>query len=199
MKKNALSNFSNKKKVSILLVLVIATMFSLELVMGLNKVSAVHNFSAQERKIYVLCAAEAGDSWVNKGEMRDAVVGYLKALGLEHEVIESVDEWGALIEEAPEGIIVINCHGELIPIPTSYGGDYESFYKDLARLIKDRGWIFVQIVGFGSFLIGNTKTVGASQVVDDSGASVFFSALGLSYHQSGVPDLVNPWCDQEQS
>ena len=195
MKKNISGHFP-RKEVSILLVLVIATMLSLELAIGLNKVSAVRNFSAQKRKIYVLCAAEAGESWVNKGEYQDVVVGYLKALGLEYELIDSVDKWGALIKEAPEGIIVINCHGELIPIPTSYGDDHVSFYKDLAELIKDKGWIFITMTGYGSYLIGNSKTVGMTVIVDDSGASVFFSALGLSYHQPGAPDLINPWCDQ---
>ncbi|MCD6096054.1 MAG: hypothetical protein J7J99_05775 [Thermoprotei archaeon] len=184
MKKNTL-NYFPKKKVSILLVLAIVTMFSLELVlvMGSNKISAVHNFSAQEKKIYVLCVREAGESWVDKNEMRSAVMGYLKALGLKYEVIESVDEWEALIKEAPEGIIIINCHGEVVPIPTSYGDDYESFYKDLAELIKNKGWIFVQMVGFGFCMVGNTKTVGESYGVEEE---AIFRALGLE-------GLVDPW------
>ncbi|RLF15517.1 MAG: hypothetical protein DRJ66_04265 [Thermoprotei archaeon] len=177
MKKNT------KRKVSILLVLVIATLFSLELVMGLNKTLATHNFSAQEKKIYVLCVREAGESWVDKNEMRSSVVGYLKALGLKCEVIESVDEWEALIKEAPEGVIIINCHGEVIPIPTSYGDDYESFYNDLAELIKNKGWIFVQMVGFGFCMVGNTKTVGESYGVEEE---AIFRALGLE-------GLVDPW------
>jgi len=186
----------SKRRMRNLLVLVLVIIF-LTLGTGLSEALAIYNFSAQERKIYVLCVAEAGESWVNKNDMRDAAITFLSALGLKGEVIETADEWDALVREAPEGVIVINCHGEVVPIPTSYGTDYQSFYRDLASLIKDKGWIFIQIPGFGFFFVGNSKTVGSKYKVADSGVGVFLSALGLSYHQEGVPDLVNPWCNQE--
>jgi len=180
-----------KKRVSLLLVLalIVATIISPRLVFA----------QEQEKMIYVLAVKEAGANWVDKNEMKDAVTGCLKAIGLKYELISSIDDWEALIKEAPENVIIVNCHGELMPIPTSYGDDYVSFYKDLAKLVREKGWIIVQMVGYGFYYIGNSKveTVGSRLTVDDTGGSVFFTAIGLSYGQPDTPDLVNPWCDAE--
>ena len=193
--KYTLDKLLRERKCTLLVIIVIL----LTLVAGLSETLAIlyNNFSAQERKVYILCVTEADDSWVNKNDMRDATISFLSALGIKGEVIETADEWDTLIRQAPEGAIVINCHGEVTPLPTSYGADYESFYRDLASLIKDKGWVYIHIPGFGFYFTGNSKTVGDKYKVGDSGVGIFFSALGLSYHQEGVPDLVNPWCDQD--
>jgi len=162
-----------------------------------SEISAVHNISAQERRIYILCTGDAGERLVFRLEMLYAVVGFLEGVGLKYHIIKSVDDWGSLIKSEAEGVVVINCHGEVIPIPSYYGDDYSSFYRDLANLIKDEGWIFIQIVGYGFYYVGNRKTVGSVYEVGDTGASVFFNSLGLSYHEGSAPDIINPWCDSQ--
>ena len=87
------------------------------LVLALAACSAV----AQPR-VYVLCVGEAGQGWVDKYAFTRAFTYELSAVNETWEVvvIEDVEDWGRLVEEAPEGVVVVNGHGEVMPLPASY-------------------------------------------------------------------------------
>ncbi|RLE84146.1 MAG: hypothetical protein DRJ67_11040 [Thermoprotei archaeon] len=114
-------------------------------------------------------------------------MSYFKQAGIEYKAITKMEDWQKLIEEGPENAVVVFMHGEVMPIPTKYGEDYEAFYRDLARLVKDRGWILVAPVGLFTWVIGNSETVGYTKEVDGASVSAFREALGLP--------PINPWCD----
>jgi hypothetical protein len=143
---------------------------------------------AQPYKVYLLYVAEAGDSWVSKDAFASFLATHLKKAGVSFEVIKSIDDWEKLVDQAPENLIIVNCHGEVMPIPTKYGDNYTLFYQDLARNVREKGWILVLPIGLTTWLIGNEKTVGYTNVVDGPSVSAFRRALGLP--------PINPWCDQ---
>ncbi|RLF04359.1 MAG: hypothetical protein DRK00_06910, partial [Thermoprotei archaeon] len=90
-------------------------------------------------RIYILAVKECGSSWTDSGALAKEIGRILEkeaGLELEYKVINSIEEWGTLVEEGEPDLIVINAHGEVMPIPTKYGNDWESFYKRLAYLIK---------------------------------------------------------------
>ena len=110
-------------------------------------------------RIYVLAVKECGSSWTDSSALAKEIGRILEkeaGLELEYEVIDSIEEWGALVEKGEPDLILINAHGEVVPIPTKYGDDWEAFYKRLAYLIKEKGWIFINPVGYGFYYIGNT-------------------------------------------
>ncbi len=103
-------------------------------------------------------------------------------------IIRSIDEWGSLIRVGPEGLVVVNTHGELVPIPMEYGKDWRAFYSRLAELIRERGWIFVNPVGCGFYFVGNARVegVGDRYAVGLDGPVYLSVALGrpfLPYQQ----------------
>jgi len=143
---------------------------------------------AQPYKVYLLYVAEAGDSWVSKDAFASFLTTHLKKAGVSFEVIKSIDDWEKLVDQAPENLVIVNCHGEVMPIPTKYGDNYTLFYQDLARNVREKGWILVLPIGLTTWLIGNEKTVGYTNVVDGPSVSAFRRSLGLP--------PINPWCDQ---
>ena len=46
---------------------------------------------------------------------------------------------GRLVGEGVEGAILVNAHGELIPIPSEYSGDWQAFHSKLAELVREKG------------------------------------------------------------
>lgn len=162
-------------------------LFALAL-LALTALAAVPAAYAQPYKVYLLYVAEAGDSWVSKDAFASFLTTHLKQAGVSFEVIKSIDDWGKLVDQAPENLIVVNCHGEVMPIPTKYGDNYTLFYQDLARNVREKGWILVLPIGLTTWLIGNEKTVGYKVEVDGPSLREFRISLGLP--------PINPWCDQ---
>ncbi|MEM0023922.1 MAG: hypothetical protein QXJ38_03345 [Thermofilaceae archaeon] len=146
---------------------------------------------AQAMKVYLLYVQEAGDSWVSKDLFASYISTHLKSLGVGFEVVKSIDDWERLVDQAPENIVVVNCHGEVMPIPTKYGDNYTAFYLDLARNLREKGWVLVVPIGLTTWLIGNEKTVGYTNTVDGPSVSAFRRAVGLP--------PINPWCDATAS
>lgn len=142
---------------------------------------------AQAMKVYLLYVQEAGDSWVSKDLFASYISTHLKSLGISFEVIKSINDWERLVDQAPESIVVVNCHGEVMPIPTKYGDNYTAFYLDLARNLREKGWVLVVPIGLTTWLIGNEKTVGYTNTVDGPSVSAFRRSMGLP--------PINPWCD----
>jgi hypothetical protein len=143
---------------------------------------------AQPYRVYLICVGEAGDSWINKEAFASFLSSNLKSIGISHEVVRKIDDWEKLVDQAPENAVVVNCHGEVMPIPTKYGDNFTAFYLHLARNVREKGWVLVFPIGLTTWLIGNEKTVGYTNVVDGPSFSAFISAMELP------PS--DPWCGQ---
>jgi len=109
--------------------------------------------------IYILSVKESQGWWTDPQLLTAKTRDYLqragKALGLSLsiEVIDSIEKWEKFVDEAPPNAVIINAHGELVPVPPRYGSDWQSFFRDLAVNIKYRGWVLVNPVGYGFFYV----------------------------------------------
>jgi len=109
--------------------------------------------------IYILSVKESQGWWTDPQPLTAKTRDYLqragKALGLSFsiEVIDSIERWDKFVAEAPPNAVIINAHGELVPVPPKYGSDWQSFFRDLAVNIKYRGWVLVNPVGYGFFYV----------------------------------------------
>lgn len=70
------------------------------------------------------------------------------AKGLTVHLISSFDQLDALVRNPPSNVIVINGHGETVPIPMSWGTSWQPLYDQIASDVINEGWTFVSIVGY---------------------------------------------------
>ena len=122
--------------------------------------------AAAQPTVYILKVRESQGWWTSPESLTIRIQDFLKqaseelGLPLEVKVIESIEEWERLVEEAPPDVVIINAHGELVPVPPKYGVDWQSFYRDLAMLIMDKGWVFINPIGYGFFYVTYNYTKG---------------------------------------
>ena len=139
---------------------------------------------AQPMKVYLLCVEEADSMWTEKGQFASSFKRLLSELDLniDVEVVRSVGDWGRLVGEGVEGVILVNAHGELVPIPSEYGGDWKAFYSKLAELVREKGWVVVNVAGYGFYYIGNIEVeeVGVRRTIGDVGLTYFAGELGFT-------------------
>jgi len=122
--------------------------------------AAALSAAALAQPVYILNVAEAEDWWTNKDFLTTRILELLNESGFNVtvKVIDSIEEWEKLVSEGPEGVVIVNAHGELIPVPPKYKSDWRGFYRDLALLIMYKGWIFVNPVGYGFYYVDYNYT-----------------------------------------
>ena len=120
---------------------------------------AFASLASAQPTIYILKVTESQSSWTTPELLAARLQDYLKAaasdLGLSFnvEVIDSIEKWETLMNESPPNAVIINAHGELVPVPPKYGTDWQSFYRDLAMNIMYKGWVFVNPIGYGFYYV----------------------------------------------
>jgi hypothetical protein len=135
-------------------------------------------------KLIVLDVVEASSGWVDKDRFTNFFVQEIRRMDLPLEVtaLQKIEDWEKLLEEEPREIIIVNAHGEVIPLPSSYRADWCAFLSRLARMVRDRGWVLVNPVGYAFWAIGNSKEpdIGSAKIVGEEGLSCFTAELGLT-------------------
>jgi len=103
-------------------------------------------------KIYIIAIKNTASAWIYDAQK---ISKKLKELFLETDldttIIDSMDNYENLLNQQEENYVIINCHGEAIPITSEYGDDWISFLKNLGNKIKELGWIYVSITGYPVF------------------------------------------------
>lgn len=100
--------------------------------------------------------------WVNPTILRSYLEQYAYV-----EVVDSWSELDSLIRDPPTGVVVVNAHGELVPMPSTWSS-WEDYFKKIGVNIRDYGWIWVSVKGYPFYYYykeGEGKfTVGSSGV-----------------------------------
>ncbi len=126
---------------------------------ALLALAALAALASAQPTIYILNVRESQGWWSTPdlltSNMRDLLQSAAEDLGLSFSVvvIDSIEGWERLVSEPPPDAVIVNAHGELVPVPPKYGTDWQSFYRDLAMNIMYRGWVFVNPVGYGFFYV----------------------------------------------
>jgi len=153
-------------------------------------------------KIYILSVKDAYDSWTDHIKLAERILYYLdkaaKDLGLSFdvEVVDSIEKWEKLMNDPPLNAVVINAHGEAIPVPPKYGTDWQTFLRDLATNMVG-GWVFVNPIGHGFYYVNYNYTRRPDgkwnwifSTVGGSGLATVASALGIG---ASVPGQGGLW------
>lgn len=105
--------------------------------------------------IYVLSIVSVRYDWINNP---DNIFNRTRELASArgHNVIHvtSLAELQALVSTPPENAVIINGHGEALPIPEEEHGNWISFITKLAHNVREHGWVWVSITGYPFFYYG---------------------------------------------
>ncbi|MFA4798729.1 hypothetical protein [Pyrococcus kukulkanii] len=129
----------------------LGVMLTLLLIISLVNAPSVH--AAKQYTVYIIDIPGLGLAWMTPEGQEYLVQKVSEELGVYPNirvvVVDTLDEMYQVIQQAkadPEGVIIINGHGEAIPLPTQYS-DWRALYDDL-RAIVEGGGIFVSIGGY---------------------------------------------------
>lgn len=130
--------------------------------------------SVTQDMVYIINLSGVGSWWVNN--TNDAVKGAIKALNvtkvdyesrnvplvhpkkgkeppfvdMDYEVVSSWNTYKTVIESA-ENAIVVNTHGEILPVPSGYSK--EGWADEVAEAMLERQMIWVHIAGYPFFYV----------------------------------------------
>jgi hypothetical protein len=125
------------------------------------------------QKYYLICVDGVSGSWCDPQQFYQGASDVLKKNSKANFVkITSLSDLDALVRNPPYGAVVVNCHGEMIPMPTTWDS-WQSYFQSLARNSVDSGWIFATSVGYPLFY---TQSV----TCGSSGLNTYLSVVGAS-------------------
>lgn len=109
--------------------------------------------------IYVLNIRESPGMWTTPSFVTTQLVSELNKYGFKFEIIDEISKFDKLLLEQPRGIVVINTHGELVPISRRYvrneTPEYLRLLRDIREAVGESGWIWVNIAGYPFYYVGN--------------------------------------------
>jgi len=94
------------------------------------------------------------------------------------EVVDTWDKLDRLIRNPPPKAIVVNAHGELVPMPDTWSS-WGEYFTRIGEDIRDRGWIWVSVKGYPFFYYFNESS-GTIVTVGSQGVNTVLSVVGAS-------------------
>jgi len=129
--------------------------------------------------VYVVNIRNIPSSFVgNKANLENAIIDMARQKGLTTNRISSYAQLRATLRNPPKHAIVMNSHGEIMPVPR--GRNWRNFYNDLGKTVQNYGWIFVNIGGYPFWYSQQGRPIGPD------GLNAFLSPVHIS------ADCMNP-------
>ena len=114
------------------------------------------------KKVYILCVDGEVGHWTCPYGVRDSVKYWLEKWGIPYEVIDTHDKWYNILTSGEKDLLIINTHGEAVPIPPQYAVIYDpssgwvsnykdvckQFYIDLLKTIDSGRWVWIEPIGY---------------------------------------------------
>lgn len=163
-------------------------------------------------KVYILCIPTDPGHWTCPIGVRDSIRYWLDSWGISYTIIDNYTTWYNLSIASPEyDILVINTHGEGVPVPPDYGWVYDAvngwnsnyktvcynFYTDLLTTIKNYRWLYIEPIGYpwyNAFQNGQCTHLGpngalGSQSISNSCKTVLGYNINCFGNRTYYPDL----------
>jgi len=119
-------------------------------------------FKKTADKIYILSVDGEVGHWTCPFGVRDSIKYWLDQWGISYTVIDRQSAWWNLLQNPEPGVLVVNTHGEAVPVPPDYGWVYNdvdgwnpdyktvcyNFYVDLLTKIRDNKWVWIEPIGY---------------------------------------------------
>ena len=133
----------------------------------------VEYVAGSTKSFYLICVDGVSGHWVDAPTFYQGCIDVLSQAGdATVTKISTLSDLDSLVRNPPEGAVVINCHGELIPRPDTWA-NWQSYFLAIAENVKTKGWIFATAVGYPLFY---TQLEG----IGSAGLNTFLSSVGAS-------------------
>jgi len=73
------------------------------------------------------------------------------------ELINTWDKLDRLIRNSPSKAVVVNAHGELVPMPATWS-NWKEYFIEIGRNMRNRGWIWVSTKGYPFYYVYTEAT-----------------------------------------
>ncbi len=131
-------------------------------------------------KFLILADERINYTVIDRDKVCELLTEWLHHLNLSYVVLRSVEDFRLYLVNETENVVIFNCHGEILPIPRKYGvGKHLLYLRNITRLIRDKGWIWVHLAGYPFYYVAIENFVGR---LCESGSLRFFSYLGCNAH-----------------
>jgi len=138
----------------------------------------VEYVAGSTKSFYLICVEGVSGSWVDPPTFYQ---GCMDALSQASDItltrISTLSDLDNLVRNPPEGAVVINCHGELVPRPATWP-NWQSYFLAIAENVKDKGWIFATANGYPLYYT-------QLEAVGTAGLNAFLSSVGASADAQG--------------
>jgi len=149
-------------------------------------------------KIYILNIDEVSSHWINNPRnVRQSIVNVLDRIKYDNNKvcqIENLEDWKVLVNNPPDNIIIINCHGEVLPIPQEHMENWQRFYHSLGNNIHNNKWIFVSLTGYSLFSYACDmriiETKGNNGYMGENGLNEILSIIHGSINCREASDII---------
>lgn len=97
-------------------------------------------------QVHVINIPRIAHSWIdNPNNVVEQIREFSEENDFEVIVIGTLDELDNMVRNPDDDMIIINGHGEALPVPPSW--EWLSFIKKISEHISERKWVFVSITG----------------------------------------------------
>ncbi len=110
-------------------------------------------------------------------------------LGCPVKIVTTIDEWESILLDPPQGAIVTNPYGGVLPAPDwalQNAASAEEYLKQLGAIVGTNGWTWLHTGGYPFQTISN---VSDTTIVGKDGIAYFFNVTGVVTKGGGVSEL----------
>jgi hypothetical protein len=126
------------------------------------------------RDIYIISIDGTRSMGVaNVETIANRVMESFRAAEYEVNVVTNLDSLNELVRSNRRNVVLINAHGETIPMHPSWGEDWRAYLIRLGTLARDFGWTIVSVTGYPFFYYsrgGNVTQIQPAERLNGLGA-----------------------------
>ena len=109
-------------------------------------------------QIHVINIPSVGHSWINNpNEVVEILTRFQDYQEYDMIEITSLEELDEIVRTPPDNMIIINAHGETIPMHPSWDTNWSQYFKKISENVKTCGWVFVSISGMPFWCYSNNE------------------------------------------
>jgi len=143
---------------------------------------------AMSQVVHAICIEGVSHSWINNPENVFSEVSQIaNESGFSVTPINDLEALDDLIRTPQNNIIIVNCHGETMPIPRSWQNNWQGYLQRISENVRSYGWFFVSVTGIPFFYCSPSEP---NQDIGFQGLNTFLLGTNIRFDPRGYVTLV---------
>jgi hypothetical protein len=144
-------------------------------------------------ELYTIAIQKINAAWIkNPIDVHNRIDLLATKLGYKVIRIDSLSRLDSFTRDPPGRVIVVNCHGETLPMPTTWS-TWSEYFTKVGENIRNTGWIFVSITGYPFYYYAQTDEKSESTWISEgsNGINQVLSVVGAKgWYFLGAPVML---------